>query len=435
MKIVVFFIVLLMIFTVKNSAISLLVYSFFAGDRDGYVFLEFFSSYNSYYKLITRIVFLIISLYSISYLFLKISIIKKMEFLKLSSILISSSLIVCVSLLKGDGLVWAFSMLVYSGLPAYFIWYVFSIKNDNSNHLIFYIIIKTITATIVLLTPSLLFLDGSLYQSMQGIFVLDTSVLNVSIPTGDSIKGAYSRYSIYHNPNSLGFHSVIALVFGSYLIYNSKYIYSKKNVMKYIGILLVLCGCLGWLNSLTRGPLIFYFLGLLYIFFINAFVGNVRNFLPKIIFIVSISTIIIFLFFALGVSEYLIPDDGDISVTGRVDGYLFSFNVIRDNFALGVNKDFDWQMNYPHFLPLALISDYGFVTGLLISLIFFVGNISTLISLSRSYQKKLESRGKAALGIIIIFIVTGIAITNNFTSPVIFWILLAQADLIRRNRV
>lgn len=429
MKILALFIIFLMLVLARNSAVSLLLYSFFAADRDGYVFLEIFSKYSQNYKLITRLIFISIYLYSIGYLFLKIKHLKKIEFIKLFAILISSFLIVSVNLLKGDGWIWSVSSLVFSGIPAYFIWYVFSIRKDNTNNLIFYIFLKTLIATVVLLIPSLLFLDGSFYKAEEGIHVLDTTELNLSIPGAESIKGAYSRYSIYHNPNSLGFHSVIAFVFGFYLIY------SKKAFIKLLGIILIICGCIGWLNSLTRGPVIFYLLGLLYLYVIKSVVGSKRDLELKLMVLLGSCIMALSLFFTLGLSDYLLPSEGDISVTARLDGYLFSLEAIRNNFSFGVGKDFDWQGYYPHFLPLALISEYGFITGTLISSIFIVGNIYTLYFLTKSYVNNTSNRAEASLGILFVFIVMGIALTNNFTSPIIFWILLAQADLIGRKRI
>lgn len=428
MKFFVFLILLILIYFFKNASISLLIYGFFAADRDGYAFLEFLSLSFVDFKLYTRILFLVLFLYSILYLFFVVKKISRMELLKISSVLLVSFLIVFNSLFKGDGIIWAVSLLVFNGVPVYLIWYVMGLKYNNNEKFINYVIIKTVVATVVLLTPSLIFLDGSFYKAEEGIFVNDVSDVNFSAPTGDSIKGAYSRYSIYHNPNSLGFHSVLALLVGVYLFMVSGRLWGK-----FLSIIIFVCGAIGWLNSLTRGPMLFFILGLFYISVLNILYGDRKNFLIKFIVVMGGVLAGILIFILSDISKYLIPDKNDISVVDRVQGYIYSFSVIKNHFWLGVEKGWEWNGYYPHFLPLSLTADNGVFVGLIGGALVFFGGMVTIVTASKNYLKGGSRRAEYFLSIMLVFLVFGISITNNFTAPVIFWIMLAQADILNKK--
>lgn len=428
MKYVTLILLLIMIFLVKNSSLSLLIYGFFAADRDGYAFLEFLSISYTDFKLYSRIIFLLLFVYSIFFLFLVIKKLTLIEAIKIFSVLVVSFLIVFNSLIKDGDVIWAVSLLVFSGIPVYLIWYVMGLKYNNDNNFIVYIVIKTMVATLVLLIPSLIFLDGSLYKSEEGIFVNDVADVNLAVPTGESIKGAYSRYSIYHNPNSLGFHSVIALLVGIYLYWDA-----KRNWKKFLAFILIIAGLIGWLNSLTRGPMIFLILGFIYIAVLNMVSGGKEKFEIKIFFAIITIVVGMIIFVVSDVSEYLIPDSNDISVVERLQGYIYSFEVIKNHLLFGVDKSWDWGRYYPHFIPLSLTADHGVIVGLWGSLLIFGGGIMTIYTASKKYLIDALNRKYYFLSILLVFLVFGIAITNNFTAPVVFWIMLAQADILNKR--
>ncbi|WP_198080503.1 hypothetical protein [Acinetobacter calcoaceticus] len=139
------------------------------------------------------------------------------------------------------------------------------------------------------------------------------------------------------------------------------------------------------------------------------------------------------IFLLSDISKYLIPDSNDNSVVDRLEGYLYSFDVIKTHFLLGVGKNWDWGQFYPHFMPLSLTADHGIIVGVLESISIFVGGIYTIIKASRNYLTISSNRENSLLSIMLVFIVIGIAVTNNFTAPVIFWIMLAQADLLNKR--
>ncbi|MEG1506566.1 MAG: hypothetical protein RRY22_06020 [Bacilli bacterium] len=429
MKYLIIIILLGMLYFLKNASIALLIYAFFAADRDGYSFLEFFSTFSPDFKLYSRSLFLLFFIYSVWYLFFKIKRIEKIALVKIFSVLLISFFIVFNSLLKDGDILWAISLLVFNGVPVYAIWYIMGLKYNNNNNFTNYIVLKTIVATAVLLLPSLIFLDGSLYKAAEGLFVNDVSDLNLSLPTGESIKGAYSRYSIYHNPNSLGFHSVIALLVGVYLFLND------MKIKKILGLVLVGCAMIGWLNSLTRGPMLFFVLGFCYIFLLNMFSGKKEDFVVKVFLIITLLIGGSLAFFLSDISEYLIPNSNDNSVVDRLQGYIYSIDVIKAHFFLGVSKEWDWGSYYPHFIPLSLTADHGFLVGFLESTLIFVGGIITIVTASKNYLNNNLSRDISFLSIMLVFVVLGIATTNNFTAPVIFWIMLAQADILNKEAV
>lgn len=429
MKYLVIVILLSMLCFFRNASIALLIYGFFAADRDGYGFLEFFSTFFSDFKLYSRFLFLFLFFYVIWYLFFNLKKIGKTDFFKMFSVLLVSFLIVFNSLLKDGDLLWAVSLLVFNGVPVYAVWYIMGLKYNNNNNFIYYVALKTIVATAVLLLPSLIFLDGSLYKATEGLFVNEVTDLNLSLPSGESIKGAYSRYSIYHNPNSLGFHSVIGLLVGLYLFIN------EVKGKKILGLALMGCGIIGWLNSLTRGPMLFFIIGLLYVFLLNMFYGKKENFALKLLVMIILVGGSSLVFFLSDISKYLIPDSNDNSVVDRLQGYRYSMDAITTHFMLGVSKTWDWGGDYPHLMPLSLMSDHGFLVGVFESVLIFVGGIATIITASKNYLNNNLNRGASFLSIMLVFVVLGIAVTNNFTSPVIFWIMLAHADILNKRAI
>ena len=75
------------------------------------------------------------------------------------------------------------------------------------------------------------------------------------------------------------------------------------------------------------------------------------------------------------------------------------------------------------------------LVGFLESTLIFVGGIITIVTASKNYLNNNLSRDISFLSIMLVFVVLGIATTNNFTAPVIFWIMLAQADILNKEAV
>lgn len=95
MKYLIVLILLSILYFFKNASISLLVYGFFAADRDGYAFLEFFTTFFPNFKLYSRMLFLLLFLYSIWFMFFKIKRLTKIDLVKIFTVLLISFLIVC----------------------------------------------------------------------------------------------------------------------------------------------------------------------------------------------------------------------------------------------------------------------------------------------------------------------------------------------------
>lgn len=411
------------------SAISLLLYGIVGADRDGYAMLQYLSGFAEPHKLVTRTLFLGLYAYA-SLLYIK----KRHELtwgVRWSCLLcqVLSFYIFMTGLIKGYDLTWSLSTVVYSGIPIYLMWLMFSLNKNHKSLFFWFISIQIFLSVLVLLFPAFSFLDGGRYKLLEGVYVIEGGGLNYSVPDASFVKGSIGRYGIFHNPNALGLYACVALACGFSIMSE------RGKVQKSVGVGLLLFGGVCWLNSLTRGPMLFLIVGIALSMLLPAKnlshqVGAQRT--KSVLSILALLCLLIIGFFSTNIASYLIPSAGTDSVYDRYEGYLYGFEAVMNYPILGVDEKWDWGVkSYPHFLALSFAADYGLLAGLMITILVFIwGGRLILIGVRRF--RNMESRSEAVLAVLLILACWGIAVTNNFAAPVLFWLAMSEAVILLR---
>ncbi len=405
--------------------LSLLIYGLVGADRDGYSILQVMNLVMGDHKLVTRGIF--VGLYCFaSFVFLLRA--KKFRGIIRGSLYLVQllSLFIFVgALAKGYDVIQAVSILVFSGLPVYVIWVVFSLNKSNRTQFYLFVVVQIVIALGVLTIPSLDFLNGAVYKAIEGIGVGSDSTLNSGVPDASYDKGAIGKYANFHNPNALGFYSCAAIVVGIGLLIMKRHGYT----LRLFGLLLGLIGGIGWLNSLTRGPMILLIIGIIATALLFKGGGSNRSYVNWIGIVLTIVGLIGTVLFT-DIFSYLVPDASNISVTTRLDGYLVGLNAISQHPILGVGMDWEWpEGGYPHLLPLAFAADYGIYAGISITLIVFLGGAMVIRTAFARSAETAASGADMGLAVLLVMIVWGAALSNNLIAPVLFWLCFAEANI------
>lgn len=408
--------------------VALLLYGITGADRDGYAMLQYLSGFSEHQKLITRTIFLGLYAYaSLLYVKRRYSLPKDVRWTYVICQILSFYIFM-VSIFKGYDLTWSLSAVVYSGIPVYLMWLVFSLDKDHKTFFLWFVFIQILLSALVLIFPIFGFLDGGQYKMLEGIYVIEGGALNYAIPDASFIKGSIGRYGVFHNPNALGLYACIAIACGFFLGF------SKGTSQKAIGACLLLLGGLCWLNSLTRGPMIFLIMGgllsvLMPLKQVSQHQKQTRWMLGLLVLIFTMAIG----FYGENIFSYLIPTAETDSVYYRYDGYHYGFEAVMSHPLLGVDERWDWSIkSYPHFIALSFAAEYGLLAGVLIAILVFFWGGFLILRGAQVLRDSLGRRSEAALGISLILICWGIAVTNNFAAPVLFWLAMAEAVLLIR---
>ena len=336
------------------------------------------------------------------------------------------------SFIKSFNLLNAMSLAMYDGIAIFVIWIAAFRDGCGMRFLIAYIFAQMTLAVSVLLNPSLEFINGRFYQSMKGSFTIDSSSQEGFVLD----KLLVGEYGVFHNPNALGFYSVASLVCGIYFVMKGK----KFNF--FIGCAFIAMSTYGWINSLTRGPIIAVAAAFLLFYIAETFKQSQARFLFRllVLFIALMSAYYLLIDFF----EYIVPSVENASVSGRFDGYTSGWIAFINSPILGVDGTRYWEdQHIPHFLPLYMLANHGILAGVIA--VFFSVGISTVVIIStiRLYVRYKGYEPVLRFSVSILLVCLSIALTNNTTSPFLFWAAFAQAiinyssisdKLLRRSR-
>ncbi len=407
----------------RSPVVGVLLYAALASDRDGYAMQQLLSSGAPLYKLITRGLFIFVFILACLKIF-HLLLARRLRPLEIAAFLLVTALsgwIVIGAIVKGyDGLA-ALSQLTYSGFPVLLVYIAFGGRGDGENKLGFFISFQIALAVCVLMLPFMSFLDGFRYKAIEEIGLAQAQGSIDSFADFGSIKKyAVARYAQFHNPNALGFYAASAIALGAGYI-----MYGQSKTRKWLAVVLVLGGTYCWLHSLTRGPIILVGMGLL-VLVVLRLRGRMA---PLKLYMGLIAGLLTFaVAYAAGLIDFLLPDSGDVSVTSRLTGYQAGFDAVVANPIFGVGPDWVWWMDYPHFLPLAIAADHGVLAGVL-SGILLVG-VGGVVVMRLLY---LSSDSLSASCFLMYTSALGIAMTNNFAAPVLFWSIIGTSFLVVRR--
>lgn len=409
-----------------SPSLYLPLYGVMAADRDGYAVLQLISLVYPEYKLITRGAFLVGYLVATIYYYSQSNRFPRPMRVVMNVVQILALYILVVTLAKGEGFEKAFSFLVYSGLPVYVIWTAQASRGWHVRRFYLFMVVQMSLAIAILLIPEIGFLNGANYKQMEGVSVAESHDVNV----GDTFdKDKVGGFGQFHNPNALGFYAATSVALGLL----ASRLLGGGVLPRVVGIYLVFLGVLGWLNSLTRGPVLMLLIGVI---LAKIFVAqksakaSSHGRMSNAGLLAALG--LLMLAGGTGLLSYLTPDSSNISVTGRIEGYLAGFDAVLAHPVLGITTDWVWvDLAYPHLLPLSFSAEYGLIGGGLIFLVVFVGGGLTIMKAMKN-GSSLSSDRRAAhvLAIYLILVVWGAGLTNNLIAPILFWMAFGEAVIL-----
>lgn len=408
------------------GSLALLTYSAFAADRDAYAFLQYFSTLFPGFKFATRALFLLLYLTaSLKHIRTARNLDHRINTLVAFTQILSFYIFI-ISLSKGHNLSEALSFVVYSGTPVLVIWIAYAKPTNHLHSFRLFVLFQLILAASVLSIPSLSPLDGATYKAEEGVYIPPSNGLNYRLPFGSADKGTIGRYAQFHNPNALGFYSTVAIALALAIFLSSRSIGS----ITLSGSLLIL-GTLGWLNSMTRGPIALLFVGvLLYLLTRPRRPLTTERTIKRLFTTLLLLGSLILVLLTLGLPAYFFPDASSSSVSSRMVGYTEGLNAIAAHPITGVPRNWQWESADPHLIFLAFSADFGIIGGALITFIVFGGGVLIVANAAKRLRKGIGTSHNNALAIFLVFVTWGVAMTNNLTAPVLFWLCFSQAALL-----
>lgn len=275
------------------------------------------------------------------------------------------------------------------------------------------------TQTIIALLVIYFSENNAFLQSISSVNFLSTSKLeSVNIGKasfGNLFRVIFDKYSLnqyahFHNSNVTGF-------FGATTLFSFIYdAVTQKNLSKRLfSGLLAFCGLLLWANSGMRGPMIGILLGFMvyYCFFTKKSWQRI---------IVGFFSVVIFLAFLTTEQEQMFAMTGiDVSVATRALRRENAWSFILENpllGSLGLPAPLTMSNADVHELPLYLAALYGMFAGILY---LFIPYIFTSIRMIK-HKNEMTFLNWGSFMIVIC-----VSLTNSFTAPTLFWLLLATA--------
>lgn len=336
-----------------------------------------------------------------------------------------SIIIVCLGIIRGQGLIVAFSELIWLGVPFFFLWLAGSIKASNNQAFVFFVLVQGLVAMFVVLAGAITAdINGASYASIIGgeAFLVDPrDMINAPISFFNFNKHDLSvmKFGQFHNPNALGVYAV-ALVFVSWYAMMRSHGTKRHKYTFLLWLFPMTIGVILWLNSLTRGPVL-----LLFIWGVIHLLLRIRGRHGSSVILLLV--ILGFFGVLLVVDQttlfrYLVVQSDDISITSRLGGYLFAFNAMMHHPFVGQLATAEDPV--PHILPLKIAAYYGVPAAILITTPFLHagGQIIKQIRSSIGAIRTLKLNYIVGLFCIIV----GAMTTNGVIVYVLFWAAFAE---------
>ena len=433
MALLIIILILIFCFWIPSFALFLLVP--FSSNSDGRGIIEYLSLQSSWYLILIRMSFFVFLGYGfLLYVNKKRRLISSISRRACDVSIVIGFFIILSNISNGLDLFRATQSLLYTPIPYFFLYMIWI--NENVKFFRIFISTQIIIAFLVIVFPFFEFIDASIYISNSGEYVGRIPYSDIDVRNFDEIdKIKLGQYAHFHNPNALGFYSVIAISVGLYALYYEKK-FNLTNLAKIIFPILILSlGIFGWINSFTRGPMI----GLIASFILNFLIVRGKKLLFKALFF-SIAIIFIislfFIYYDYSLMDYLLLSTDSRSVTSRITGIENGFLAVLSNPIFGVGEQWDWPSDaVSHLLPLTYAAKYGILTG------FFIFYLVFYLPIYLLFINKFKHRSADFFSFVSIYlIIIGIALTNNTAATGLFGFSLAfifkmdTFNLLRSNR-
>ncbi len=348
-------------------------------------------------------------------------------------LLFTSATVVLVNLFRGEGIILSLSELIWLGTPFFFLW-VFGSRNfDSEKSFIRLLVIQaSISIIVLILGPITREINGATYSYILGGDIwenLGPIIVQAKISFGNFDKQSLDvmKFAQFHNPNSLGVYATAFISTGTYLLIKSK----PKMTSVLVALFLTLIGIITWFNSLTRGPI--FMIGLVFIAISMRLIFCLKTRSKVIVLVCFFLVSFIFREKVFEILNHFFLNLGNISILSRLDGYAYAFEAIFSNPFFGLPIDF--QNPVPHILPLKIMTYYGVIAGISLSIPFIHITQHTLKRFSRELSKM--SPLNSLYPTLLVSIVLGTMLTNGVVVYVLFWIMLAESvaslDLVWSN--
>lgn len=399
-------------------------------DTDSAGLLYGIATFIPYYKLVIRSLTYLIFFISIVKMFLLIinkKIDRKSLVLYDMPIMFSSIFIFLTNMLRGNGLIVSLSELIWLGVPVYFIWRIGSLKEEEDSRKAFIntLTIQALISMIILVGKSKFSLiNGANYAHLIGgeafLYFDSARIVNASISFLNFNKNSYEvmKFAQFHNPNTLGFYSTIWISTAIYLKLERNQLNKTKSLL--ISSFLLIMGFIGWMNSLTRGPI--FMVGMAIAISIIAIIFKPRTYKRVFILFGFLFIITLSLLFFTDLYDYFIIEKNNISLVGRLPGYKYALYAISQHPLFGVEPLITDPV--PHILALKLSARYGLFVGILFTVPFIHITYVNIKIFIKDIKEGYSHRN--LFNLMLNGIIIGALLTNGIIANIMFWIIFVE---------
>ncbi|MBE6712968.1 MAG: O-antigen ligase family protein [Ruminococcaceae bacterium] len=229
-------------------------------------------------------------------------------------------------------------------------------------------------------------------------------------------KYSLNQYAHFHNSNVTGFYGATALFLFAY-----DFVTQKKLLNRFFSIFLAGCGFFLWANSGMRGPM----LGILFAAMIYFCFFSKKTWQRVVVGVFSFC--VLFWFVATDQVQLISVTGVDVSVASRALRRENAWQFILQNpffGSMGLPAPLTLSNADAHELPLYLAALYGIFAGILYLFVIYV--FTTIRMIRHNNKTSMLNWG-------CFMIVICVSLTNCFTAPTLFWLLLALAVSFNRK--
>jgi hypothetical protein len=230
------------------------------------------------------------------------------------------------------------------------------------------------------------------------------------------------RFSAQHsNPLAYGVYASAGIAVGAALV-----LARRAAPVRITGLVLLGAAVFGWVLTFSRGTTLGLIAGIVLHWFRAA--TSRRNSLHRFKVGATAAAFMIGLMVApipwADISRLFSITEPDGGVATRFIALQQAWTIVRESPLVGAPVGFEWIGNIaPHQLPIWFAAQYGVPTGVVVLLLFIATGVS--FSMPRPDRRHIHF----GLAIVLGWVALGTGITNNFSSPILFWVCLVYGAL------
>lgn len=406
----------------KKPYYYLVWYGLLGSDMGARGISGFFELFFPSYTLIMRILLVIATFVSFTYILNKSKINNK-AWIVLSCWLMMTMLLmlfVDITNLTPSSFISRATLAIAPFGPGIFIvWLAYADEIDHKTLLFTYSCCQCLIAILIIYGVFLGFpyfnvINAGLYN--DGYFYLDESNSMVAMPSNFHLAFAgknehFIRCGQFHNSNGLGFAAGMLIT-----LLISRFLEDKKTLHRIIYVVLMLVAFLLWCNTGTRGPLVGLFVAVILYCWLNK-----NSTLSKLVIPIGLIGFLVVLVSGGGdLIDYFIGSGASDSWESRKALNANTYQNISEFFLFGTAGNLDSLHARdidPHILSLRFMCMYGIIPATLITILTILKPLRQIYI----YRKYVNFY---SLGLY--FTLLLVSLTNNFSENTLFWICFAE---------